>query len=66
VERDSAEILRKGGSHPTVERCGVNVLEVPTTIIVVERVDPKSEQRVREGVHGRPPRRTGKDQAQRP
>jgi 16S rRNA (guanine527-N7)-methyltransferase len=66
VERDGAEILRKGGSHPFVERCGVNVLEVPTTIIVVERVDPKSEQRVREGVHGRQPRRTGKDQAQRP
>lgn len=66
VERDGGEVIRTGGSHPTVERCGVNVLEVPTTIIVVERVDPKSEPRVREGVHGRQPRRTRKDQAQRP
>jgi 16S rRNA (guanine527-N7)-methyltransferase len=66
VERDGAEVIRKGGSHPTIERCGVDVLEVPTTIIVVERVDPKSEQKVREAVHGRQPRRTRKDQAQRP
>lgn len=64
VERDSAEVIRKGGSRPTVERCGVDVLEVPTTIIVVERVDPKSDQRVREGVHGRHPRRARKDQTQ--
>jgi 16S rRNA (guanine527-N7)-methyltransferase len=66
VERDGGEVIRTGGSQPIVERCGVNVLEVPTTIIVVERVDPKTEPRVREGVHGRQPRRTRKDQAQRP
>lgn len=61
VERDSGEVIRKGGSQPTIERCGVDVLEVPTTIIVVERVDPKNDQRSREGVHGRRPRRAGKD-----
>jgi 16S rRNA (guanine527-N7)-methyltransferase len=66
VERDGAEVIRNGGSQPTVERCGVDALEVPTTIIVVERVDPKRDQRSRDGVHGRQPRRTRKDQAQRP
>lgn len=60
--RDGVEVTRAGGSLPTVERCGVDVLEVPTFIIVVERVGMQGH----EGVRGRRPRRTRKDQAQRP
>lgn len=50
VARDGAAVKRAGGSLPAVERCGVDVLETPTTIIVVERVGAR-----RAG-------RTGKDQ----
>lgn len=59
VARDGAAVMRAGGSSPLVERCGIDVLAVPTTIIVVERVGPKG----REGVRGRRPNRTRKDQA---
>ena len=62
VARDGAAVTRAGGSQPVVERCGVDVLDVPTTIIVVERV----EQKKREGVRGGRSRHTRKDQAQRP
>jgi 16S rRNA (guanine527-N7)-methyltransferase len=62
VARDGAAVTRAGGSLPMVERCGVDVLDVPTTIIVVARV----EQKKCEGVRGGRSRRTGKDQAQRP
>lgn len=36
--RDGGAVQRAGGSLPVVDRCGVDVLETPTTIIVVERV----------------------------
>lgn len=58
--RDGGAVKRAGGSLPVIERCGVGVLEVPTTVIVVERVGAQG----REGVRGRRPRRTRKDQAQ--
>jgi 16S rRNA (guanine527-N7)-methyltransferase len=38
VARDGAAVARTGGGQLSVERCGVGVLEVPTTIIEVERV----------------------------
>ncbi len=62
VARDGDAVRRAGGSRPAVERCGAGLLEVPATIIVVERVDAQG----REGVRGRRPRRTRKDQPQRP
>jgi 16S rRNA (guanine527-N7)-methyltransferase len=49
VARDGSAVTRASGSLPVVEQCGVGVLAVPTTIVVVERV--KS---------GRDPRRAGK------
>ncbi|MPZ82657.1 MAG: 16S rRNA (guanine(527)-N(7))-methyltransferase RsmG [Actinophytocola sp.] len=60
IARDGGAVKRAGGSLPTVERCGVGVLETPATIIEIERVGARG----REGVHGRPPRRTRKDQTQ--
>lgn len=44
VERDGAEVRRAGGSLPDVGRCGVDVLEVPTTVIVVTRLGAKKRR----------------------
>lgn len=60
VVRDGSAVKRAGGSQPVVARCGVGVLETPTTIIEVERVGARG----REGVRGRRPGRTRKDQRQ--
>jgi 16S rRNA (guanine527-N7)-methyltransferase len=49
VARDGAAVTRAGGGRLSVERCGVGVLDVPATIIVVER----------KNAGGRPPRYTG-------
>jgi 16S rRNA (guanine527-N7)-methyltransferase len=54
VARDGDAVTRAGGSLPVVERCGADALAVPTTIIVVTRVDPP------QGARGRGPRRTKK------
>jgi 16S rRNA (guanine527-N7)-methyltransferase len=62
IARDGAGVTRTGGGHLAVERCGVDVLEVPTTIIEVERVSAQGREGVR-GRRGYPgPRRTKKDQ----
>ncbi|HEX6359754.1 16S rRNA (guanine(527)-N(7))-methyltransferase RsmG [Actinophytocola sp.] len=52
VTRDGPAVTRAGGSLPVVEQCGVGVLEVPTTIVVVERLNEQKS--------GRKPRRAGK------
>jgi 16S rRNA (guanine527-N7)-methyltransferase len=57
VARDGSAVTRAGGSLPVVRRCGSDVLAVPTTIVVVERLSQKKS--------GRKPRRAGKH-AQRP
>lgn len=44
VARDGAEVRRMGGSLPDVERCGVDVLEVSTTVIVVTRLSAKKRK----------------------
>lgn len=60
VARDSAAVQRAGGAKPTVARCGIDVLETPTTVIEIERMSANG----REGTRGRRPRRTRKDRAQ--
>lgn len=37
LERDAAAVARAGGSRQRVATCGAEVLEVPTTVVVVER-----------------------------
>jgi 16S rRNA (guanine527-N7)-methyltransferase len=37
VARDTAAVLRLGGSTPRVVRCGVGVVDPPSTVVVVER-----------------------------
>jgi 16S rRNA (guanine527-N7)-methyltransferase len=59
VVRDGSSVTRASGSLPVVERCGVDVLAVPTTIVVVTRLGAKRSN------SGRNPRRAGKH-AQRP
>jgi 16S rRNA (guanine527-N7)-methyltransferase len=54
VARDGSAVTRAGGSLPVVERCGVDVLAVPTTIVVVTRLGANRAN------SGRKPRRAGK------
>ncbi|TCP57436.1 16S rRNA m(7)G-527 methyltransferase [Tamaricihabitans halophyticus] len=39
LERDARQIERAGGVDARVEQCGVAVLEVPTTVVVIDRSD---------------------------
>lgn len=39
IDRDRAEIKRAGGTGARVETCGAALLEVPTTVVVVERAE---------------------------
>lgn len=62
IARDGAAITRTGGGHLSVHRCGVGMLEVPTTIIEIERMSAQGRDggRGRRGNTG--PRRATKDQ----
>lgn len=40
IERDRQAVARLGGADPRVEICGADVLDVPTTVVVVDRVAP--------------------------
>lgn len=37
VERDAAAVRRLGGGRPRIERCGVGIVDPPSTVVVVER-----------------------------
>ncbi|MFC4854897.1 16S rRNA (guanine(527)-N(7))-methyltransferase RsmG [Actinophytocola glycyrrhizae] len=52
--RDGGAVARTGGSVPVIERCGADLLAVPTTIIVVTRSAPAK------GARERAPRRSKK------
>jgi 16S rRNA (guanine527-N7)-methyltransferase len=56
ITRDNSAVARAGGSSPVIERCGADVLAVPTTIVVVTRLNEEKRRK---------PRRAGKH-AQRP
>jgi 16S rRNA (guanine527-N7)-methyltransferase len=38
VERDAAAVRRLGGGAPRIERCGVGIIDPPSTVVVVERL----------------------------
>ncbi len=38
VERDAAAVRRLGGGVPRIERCGVGIIDPPSTVVVVERL----------------------------
>lgn len=41
IERDQLAVRRAGGGSPTVAECGSAVLEVPTTVVLIERLAAK-------------------------
>lgn len=45
IDRDAAAITRAGGGTPTVSECGVGLVEVPTTVVIVERIRPQASAR---------------------
>ena len=55
VARDGDVVRRLGGTEPRVVRCGVDVVDPPTTVVVVERSPRADRPRV-----GRRPMRRGR------
>jgi 16S rRNA (guanine527-N7)-methyltransferase len=49
IERDTAAVARLGGGRPRIVRCGAGVIDPPSTVIVVERVDVRRGSRRRRG-----------------
>jgi len=52
IERDGPAVRRLGGGRPRIERCGVGVVEPPSTVVVVERV-AAAGRRISRGHPGR-------------
>jgi 16S rRNA (guanine527-N7)-methyltransferase len=42
IERDSDAVRRAGGAQPEIAECGAGVLEVPSTVVLIKRLPPKS------------------------
>ncbi|MQA08475.1 MAG: 16S rRNA (guanine(527)-N(7))-methyltransferase RsmG [Pseudonocardiaceae bacterium] len=66
LDRDRGQIERAGGAHARIERCGVDVLDVPTTVVVIERTERRGgrdgrrrARKDRDGESGRTERRYG-------
>ena len=41
VERDARAVADLGGGTPRIETCGVGIVEPPSTVVVVERTEPR-------------------------
>jgi 16S rRNA (guanine527-N7)-methyltransferase len=41
VERDAQAVAASGGGIPRIERCGVGIVDPPSTVVVVERSAPR-------------------------
>nr|WP_026421796.1 16S rRNA (guanine(527)-N(7))-methyltransferase RsmG [Actinokineospora inagensis] len=44
VDRDRVEVAAVGGGEPVVEICGATVLDLPTTVVLIERVQSTGGQ----------------------
>ncbi|WP_230423182.1 16S rRNA (guanine(527)-N(7))-methyltransferase RsmG [Prauserella cavernicola] len=55
IDRDRVALRKAGGGEPKLAECGAGVLETPTTVVVIERVErPKPERsRRRAGARSR-------------
>ncbi|MFD9889628.1 16S rRNA (guanine(527)-N(7))-methyltransferase RsmG [Amycolatopsis sp. NPDC059027] len=42
IERDRAAVRKLGGGDPVVATCGAKVLDVPSTVVMIKRLPPKS------------------------
>jgi 16S rRNA (guanine527-N7)-methyltransferase len=45
IERDATAVRRLGGGVPSVERCGAGIVDPPSTVVIVERVDRPRHRR---------------------
>jgi 16S rRNA (guanine527-N7)-methyltransferase len=45
IERDEGAVRRLGGGVPRVERCGAGIVDPPSTVVVVERLDRPRRRR---------------------
>ncbi|GAA4550560.1 16S rRNA (guanine(527)-N(7))-methyltransferase RsmG [Amycolatopsis samaneae] len=41
IERDRAAVRKLGGGDPVVATCGADVLDVPSTVVMIKRLPPK-------------------------
>ena len=41
VERDTRAVAASGGGIPRIEMCGVGIIDPPSTVVVVERLEPR-------------------------
>ncbi len=41
VERDARAVAASGGGMPRIETCGVGIVDPPSTVVVVERKEPR-------------------------
>lgn len=58
IERDRASVSKAGGSEPRIAECGVDVLETPTTVVVIDRTAARTPTS-RKGRSGMRPKRKG-------
>ncbi|TKG73324.1 16S rRNA (guanine(527)-N(7))-methyltransferase RsmG [Prauserella endophytica] len=47
IERDRAAVRKAGGGEPRLAECGAGVLETPSTVVVIERVEQRKPERSR-------------------
>lgn len=47
IERDRAAVRGAGGGPPRITRCGADILETPSTVVTVERVETRRRGPVR-------------------
>lgn len=42
IERDREAVRKAGGGQPEIAECGAGVLEVPSTVVLIQRLPPKT------------------------
>jgi 16S rRNA (guanine527-N7)-methyltransferase len=45
IERDATAVRTLGGGAPSIERCGAGIVDPPSTVVIVERVDHPRRRR---------------------
>ncbi|WP_431876722.1 16S rRNA (guanine(527)-N(7))-methyltransferase RsmG [Amycolatopsis sacchari] len=61
IARDATAVARAGGGEAKVSECGVGLVEVPTTVVIVERIRPRTpaQGKRRRNTVGARPKRAG-------
>lgn len=53
IERDRAAVRKAGGADPELAECGAAVLKVPSTVVLIRRLPPKSPRASKPRPRGR-------------